>query len=131
MFVVSAILEADKRHCRAANNRSLDLGPLAGAELGLISCPSDEMDKADEGPDFSWSSDTAGDRDLTAEDPEHSDDFKSAMTEVEDSVGPRWAAAERRAETRIRPLLRIAQLTNVNDRELSCLHTISDSVLIV
>src|SRR3546814_18608669 len=68
MFVVSAILEADKWHCRAANNRSLDLGPLAGAEIGLISCPTDEMDKADEGPTFSFSSATAGDPDLTDED---------------------------------------------------------------
>src|SRR3546814_13522198 len=87
------------------------------------------MDKADEGPDFSWSSDTAGDRDLTAEDPEHSDDFKSAMTEVEDSVGPRWDAAERRAEPRIRTLLRIAKITSVNDSGLCCLRSISDSGL--
>src|SRR3546814_14416003 len=113
MFVVSAILEADKRHCRAANNRSLDLGPLAGAELGLISCPSDEMDKADEGPDFSWYSDTAGDRDLTAEDPEHSDDFQSVMTEFEDSVGPRWDAGERSAGSPMRPLLRIPTIKRV------------------
>src|SRR3546814_18551210 len=100
---------------------------MAGAELGLISCPSDEMDKADEGPDFSWSSDTAGDRDLTAEDPEHSDDFKSAMTTVEDSVGPRWDAAERRAEPRIRTLLRITKITRVNASDLCCLRSISAS----
>src|SRR3546814_19006379 len=87
------------------------------------------MDKAVEWPDFCWSSDTAGDRDLTAEDPEHSDDFKSAMTEVEDSVGPRWDAAERRAAPRIRTLLRIAKITSVTDSGLCCLRSISDSGL--
>src|SRR3546814_9176984 len=100
---------------------------MAGAELGLISCPSDEMDKADEGPDFSWSSDTAGDRNLTAEDPEHSDDFKSAMTAVDDSVGPRWDAAERRADPRIRTLLRFAKVTSVNDSGLWRLRVIPRS----
>src|SRR3546814_6694148 len=51
------------------------------------------------------------------------------MTEVEDSVGPRWDAAERRAEPRIRTLLRIAKITSVNDSGLCCLRSISDSGL--
>lgn len=127
MFIVSAILMADGRHCNAASIRGLDLGPLASEELRLGSFPSGALGEADEEPGLSLSSEAVADLPWTSEGSH--DEFESARAQVEDGSNARWEGVERRAAPRIRTLLRIAKITSRDDSGLCCLRSISDSGL--
>ena len=128
--ILFAILEADQRHCRAAADGDLNLGPLDGVELGIVPGTLDELvDAAEDLEDISpGAPDGFRDpiRELAAEIQDCTDAEPDAFQDPTDS---QYAIQERRSEPRIRTLLRIAKITSNNDSGLCCLRSISDSGL--
>jgi hypothetical protein len=128
MHLVSAILEADQRHCSPARDEELTLGPLTGIELSDVGCPVEEWDDPSEDPQMANA--------VTIDQDRHTEDMEEIQgadrdedENAEDGLDPSGEEGERRSEPRIRVLLLIAKITNWDSSGLCCLRSISNSGL--
>jgi len=122
MYLVTAILEADQRHCRPDKDEELNLGPLTGVELSIVNCPLEELDDPGEEPQTACEFDV--DQDHRTEEIPAEDQVCEERTE-----DPSGESRERRVEPRVRTPHLIARINSSNVSGLCCVRSISDSGL--